>query len=174
MNPRIISGVFLLIFLADVQGKICWKECTEMGIISSADIDGCHRRSGRDGRTPRFRCKGIDGPPCTVIRGETVHLNLEFRPNRVLKNVTQAAYWESSFGMDIPWAGLATNACTFMVNNEGCKEGDQMAYQSFSYPIFINEMYPPGTYNLRWEFTSRNEKGMEDSLSCFRYVIRIV
>ena len=50
-------------------------------MIRSFDVDGCRRRRGQPGRgPPRFRCNGQSGPPCTIKRGDTVYLDVEFAP----------------------------------------------------------------------------------------------
>ena len=50
-------------------------------LIRSFDVDGCRRRRGQPGRgPPRFRCNGQSGPPCTIKRGDTVYLDVEFAP----------------------------------------------------------------------------------------------
>eukprot|EP00096_Caligus_rogercresseyi_P000136 TRINITY_DN1036_c0_g1_i1.p1 TRINITY_DN1036_c0_g1~~TRINITY_DN1036_c0_g1_i1.p1 ORF type:complete len:180 (-),score=17.47 TRINITY_DN1036_c0_g1_i1:114-653(-) len=177
INRVFLPGVFLLLLSCclEAHGKICWKECQDLGIVTFADIEGCHRRTGKDGRTPKFRCNGTTGPPCTVIRGETVHLNLKFNPGIVVKNVTQGAFWESGLGMDIPWAGLAVDACEFMADNKDCKDDGVKEVQAFSYPIYINTMYPSGTYNLRWLFDASDvDTGIKKALGCLRFTIRII
>ncbi len=53
--------------------------------IKAVDIDGCRRRRPRPGRGPvRFRCEGNIGPPCTVKRGDTVFLNVDFESGNCL------------------------------------------------------------------------------------------
>ena len=52
-------------------------------LIRSFDVDGCRRRRGQPGRgIPKFRCDGNIGPPCTIKRGDTVYLDVEFAPGK--------------------------------------------------------------------------------------------
>ena len=37
----------------------------------NVEIDGCHRRSSYP-HDQNFWCKGLDGPPCTVLRSENL------------------------------------------------------------------------------------------------------
>ena len=53
-------------------------------LIRSFNIDGCRRRkrvsvSGERGFM-NFRCDGSNPPPCTIKRGDTVYLDVEFAP----------------------------------------------------------------------------------------------
>ena len=53
-------------------------------MIRSFNIDGCRRRkrvsvSGERGFM-NFRCDGSNPPPCTIKRGDTVYLDVEFAP----------------------------------------------------------------------------------------------
>lgn len=63
------------------------------GTVSSANVIGCRRRTGRNGRTPRFRCDGTRGPPCTVKRGDTVYLDVDFTAGEVSgKEFTKSSF----------------------------------------------------------------------------------
>merc|ERR1712128_114744 len=67
-------GVLLLALVARAQGRICWEGCRQdQQTIQAVNIRGCRRRSSYPARQD-FRCEGQKGPPCTVKRGDTVHL----------------------------------------------------------------------------------------------------
>ena len=64
-------------------------------LIRSFDVDGCRRRRGQPGRgTPKFRCDGNIGPPCTIKRGDTVYLDVEFAPGK------WGYYYDAQNGME--------------------------------------------------------------------------
>jgi hypothetical protein len=50
--------------------------------VLSVSVDGCRRRRPQGGREPRFRCDGMDGPPCTMKRGDTVYLHIDFNTGK--------------------------------------------------------------------------------------------
>ncbi len=53
-------------------------------------------------------------------------------------NVTQSAYWVTSFGVELPWQGLDKNVCKFA----GGMCGQTLTNVSYSYPIDILSYYP--------------------------------
>ena len=137
--------------------------------IESVDIEGCRRRTSTSSRrTWRFRCSGMEGPPCTLKRGDTVQLRVTFRSgSHPLTSVSQSAHWVTNFGMELPWAGLDTNLCPYMSNS--CNGQVQSGQTSMAYDIHINRLYPAGYYNLKWQFQANN-----NPMVCFRFAIRIV
>ena len=96
-----LTALALLALAAQTEAKICWDECKgtfsdgeinflyaidiliyffkDLGQVDHVNIAGCRRRSGRQGRTPRFRCRGMEGPPCTMKKGDTVDLKVDFK-----------------------------------------------------------------------------------------------
>merc|ERR1712098_677538 len=63
---------------APARGKICWQGCQQdQDIIQTVNIEGCRRRSTYPAKQD-FWCKGQLGPPCTVKRGDTVHLEVDW------------------------------------------------------------------------------------------------
>ena len=61
----------------------------------------------------------------------------------------QSAVWMTDMGINIPWVGLDNEACPYLTNNN-CSltsvldEGThQVVPQEFSYPITIQNFYPP-------------------------------
>ncbi len=68
---------------------------------------------------------------------EFSYLFLDF----ALKNVRQGAYWVTSYGFQLPWAGIDKEGCKYMSGN--CTDTIRTADQKFSYPIDIKTVYPP-------------------------------
>lgn len=61
-------------------------------MLRGLNIDGCRRRRGQAGRgRPQFRCDGNIGPPCTVKRGDTVYLDVDFSSGIVVFNRLDAS-----------------------------------------------------------------------------------
>lgn len=140
------------------EAKICWKPCTEGDTsIVHVDIDGCRRRTGRNGQPPRFRCDGVEGPPCIVKRGDTVTLNVDYEDKSV-QAATQEVYWMGP--ITIPWIGMDNNA-TKHFTRDGLR-----------FPLKIMEAYPPGNYHLKWMF--KNPDNLEELIGCFKYQIKIL
>merc|ERR1712107_369395 len=171
----LISAIFLVI-LVTVQGKICWKSCSDdPGMIQSFNIDGCRRRRGQPGRgQPKFRCDGNKGPPCTVKRGDRVYLDVDFGSDFPMRNMKQEAFWLTSLGFQLPWVGLDKTGCTYMKNNCTAATVGPNEVQPFSYPIQIMNAYPVGKYNLKWTFTERHENGTQSQIGCTYFTIRIL
>jgi len=165
-----------LLGLATIQAAlatICWKECREgAAVIQTADVLGCHRRSSYPHRQ-KFRCDGTIGPPCIVERGDTVHLDVSWM-NPGVGNMTQSTVWVSGWGIEIPWVGMATEACPFLDLGTGCRPAAQARQSRFYFPILIQEMYPPGKYDLKWKFWERDEQGLEKEVGCFLFTIKII
>ena len=81
--------IYLLIFLIYNKlylhtHKIHKNTEDDPKLIRSFNIDGCRRRkrvsvSGERGFM-NFRCDGSNPPPCTIKRGDTVYLDVDFAP----------------------------------------------------------------------------------------------
>merc|ERR1711915_381092 len=72
----LLLGLTCVIQSADA--RICWEQCNKnSNIVQSVNIEGCRRRSTYP-KKQNFRCSGQVGPPCTVKRGDTVHLQVKW------------------------------------------------------------------------------------------------
>jgi len=148
-----------------------------MDVIQSIDIIGCRRRSTYPG-LQNFRCKGMQGPPCTVNRGDTVELNVAWKDNGH-QNLTQAVHWQSGW-MDLPWVGMETEICKYVNEGSSCPgQGNILrgGMSDYKFPINILNMYPAGSYNLRWQLLDKNlpsEDGLGKPVFCFKFAIRIM
>jgi len=180
MEKNVLLFLFSLILIVTVvQAKICWKHCSEDDpkLIRSFNIDGCRRRkrvsvSGERGFM-NFRCDGSNPPPCTIKRGDTVYLDVEFAPDFPLKKMTQGAYWVNSWGFQIPFPGMDTQGCKYLRHN--CMNETVSENQNFSYPVKILTAYPPGVYNLKWNFQEEKyNNGTNIEVGCAFYTIRIL
>ena len=98
------------------QGKMCWEECAAEGRVEKADIIGCRRRSTYP-HLEDFRCEGSKGPPCTVFRGDTVNLDVQWNNNGI-RDMTQSTHWVS--WIELPWVGMETEACPYLDGGQGC------------------------------------------------------
>jgi len=162
----------LCVTLAAVQAKICWEECPGNSVIEHIDIEGCHRRSTYPALQD-FRCEGRTGPPCTVIRGETVTINVKWR-DAGHSNLTQSVYWQSGF-FDLPWVGMDTQICKYVNDGTGCPyTPEEPEMSEFEFPIKIMEVYPAGYYKLKWSLIDRTDEGDENTAACFLVIIKIV
>ena len=124
---------------------------------------GCRRRSTYP-LLQDFRCDGDRGPPCTLERGDTVFLDVDWM-NPGLANMTQSTVWVS--WIELPWVGMETEACPFLDAGQGCRQNApvneatclqskfnhflmkilfQARQSKFKFPIYIQEMYPTGIY----------------------------
>ena len=78
MTKKIFLLVLSLCWLGGREAKMCWEECRAGArVVETADILGCRRRSTFPARQD-FRCQGSLGPPCTVFRGDTVNLDVNW------------------------------------------------------------------------------------------------
>ena len=99
------------------EAKMCWEECRAgAGVVETADILGCRRRSTYPARQD-FRCQGRLGPPCTVFRGDTVRLDVNW-VNPGIRDMTQSTHWVS--WVELPWVGMETEACPYLDGGAGC------------------------------------------------------
>ena len=57
-----------------------------------------------------------------------------------LKKLTQEAYWITSWGFQLPFAGLDFDGCKYLRQN--CTADTVTDLQPFSYPIEIKKAYP--------------------------------
>ena len=117
MASQIAFGLILalsLILVVDsafYEHKVCWEECQEgEGVITSAGVEGCRRRRPQvPGTLPRFWCDGMTGPPCTMKRGDTVHLELDFNTGQTLRSLLR-----SFVGLLEPFKGLLDPSGSFL------------------------------------------------------------
>lgn len=151
------------------NNKICWQECTDLGVVKRFEADGCIRRKTPNGKEPRFRCDGVKGPPCIVKPGGSAIVTTELATDKVLKKTTQKAFWESSWGVDFPFVGIDNNVCNYITNNMNCTSNTPLEKQIIVFPVNINKMYPTGKFNVRWEIYNN-----EDYIACYRFIIKIV
>ena len=78
MTKEIFLLVLTASWLGSSEAKMCWEECQAgAGQVVTADIQGCRRRSTFPA-SQDFRCEGRLGPPCTVFRGDTVNLDVNW------------------------------------------------------------------------------------------------
>merc|ERR1712228_883794 len=169
VTKMLINLIFLGVLLGFGEAKICWEECEANSVVQTTDIIGCHRRSTYPDQD--FRCDGSDGPPCTVERGDTVLLNVTWA-NPGIKNMTQSTVWVT--WMELPWVGMETEGCGYLDQGTGCRQNSQARLSSFEFPIYIQEIYPTGKYDLKWKFWERTETGEEKEVACFLFTIKIV
>ena len=119
---KMTKKVFLLVlsavcWLGGCEGKMCWEECSAgAGVVQRADILGCRRRSTFPA-SQDFRCEGRQGPPCTVFKGNTVRLNVDW-VNPGIRDMTQSTHWVS--WVELPWVGMETEACPYLEAGAGC------------------------------------------------------
>jgi len=139
-------------------------------MIESADIVGCKRRSTFPFKQD-FRCEGTKGPPCFVQRGDTVLLDVVWN-NPGVANMTQSTVWVT--WIEMPWVGMDTEACPFLDGGKGCRANAVPATSKFEFPIYIQDMYPTGKYDLKWKFFERLDNGEEKELACFLFTIKII
>ena len=112
--------VLSLCWLGGCEAKMCWEECRAgAGLVETADIQGCRRRStfSTFPASQDFRCQGSLGPPCTVFRGDTVHLDVNW-VNPGVRDMTQSTHWVS--WVELPWVGMETEACPYLDTGAGC------------------------------------------------------
>ena len=50
----------------------------------------------------------------------------------------------------------------------------QARNSKFEFPIYIQEMYPTGKYDLKWKFWERKDNGEEVEIACFLFTIKII
>eukprot|EP00088_Acartia_fossae_P056718 TRINITY_DN6606_c0_g1_i5.p1 TRINITY_DN6606_c0_g1~~TRINITY_DN6606_c0_g1_i5.p1 ORF type:complete len:171 (-),score=15.07 TRINITY_DN6606_c0_g1_i5:132-644(-) len=163
--------VFLIPLLEPGLGKVCWEECPDWNVIQHMDINGCHRRSTYP-HLQDFRCDGMKGPPCTVLRGQEVTLDVTWK-DLGHKNLTQNVVWQSF--VDIPWVGMETEICKYVNDGASCPgQGVQEGNSRMKFPIKVLEMYPSGFYNLKWELLDRLQDGTTETKLCFLFAIRIM
>jgi len=161
-------AVIVLLFQFS-SAKICWEECEGSNLIESVDIEGCHRRSTYPS-SKDFRCDGKEGPPCTVIRGETVYLDVTWK-DKGHTNLTQDVVWQAAW-MDIPWVGMETAVCKYVNNGESCpKQGESTS--NYKFPIKIQEIYPAGYFALKWKLLDATSTGPTTAF-CLKLDIKIV
>ena len=117
MTKKIFLLLFSLCWLGGCEAKMCWEECTAgAGVVQTADILGCRRRSTYPA-SQDFRCDGRLGPPCTVFRGDTVNLDVNW-VNPGIRDMTQSTHWVS--WVELPWVGMETEACPYLDSGSGC------------------------------------------------------
>ena len=185
-SPSLVRvGTWMLVaaaFLAAASAKICWEECAceciwrtlllllllfsitslltffpaASGRVFSADVDGCRRRPGRNGRAPRFRCEGVRGPPCFLRRGDKAILRLRFETDLGLSEVTHEAFWVMGTGFMLPWAGMDTDGCKFTDRPCGDKGGTRRNV-TLTYPMDVLDVYP--SVNKKKKLCCENKDG---------------
>merc|ERR1711915_163498 len=149
--------------------KICWEACSGDEVVQNVDIEGCRRRSSYPLQQD-FRCEGKTGPPCTVVRGDVVYLDVTWEDSGHT-NLTQAVYWQMGYGIEVPWVGMETEICQYINDGEGCPKTGETSVSRFRFPIKILEVYPAGYYNLKWSLVDRTPQGDKTAL-CFLYPIK--
>jgi len=170
---RLLYTLFALFCLQVVESKICYDYC-DPGIaqsMKSVDIIGCRRRSSYAAGRADFNCRGTEGPPCTVRRGDVVVFNATIHPTFAVRQMTQDVVWQNGF-IDLPWPGLDKEGCKFLEGN--CKLNNANRDLNFAYNINILSAYPPGHFPLKWTFTSKDESGNKVTLGCMKINVRIV
>jgi len=151
--------------------KMCYEECPSFDVIQSADINGCRRRSTFPNKQS-FRCDGMKGPPCTVVRGDEVELDIKWKDDGHT-NLTQSVVWEQGW-VDLPWIGMETEICKYVNGGNGCPGiGTENGMSNLKFPIQILEQYPANSYGLRWELIDRQKDG-DKIIMCFRFKIKIM
>nr|AQS22680.1 MD-2-related lipid-recognition protein-like protein [Pseudodiaptomus poplesia] len=165
-----LSVLFSLLgLLGCMEAKLCFEECSDVGALQNVEIHGCYRRSTYPHKQ-NFRCRGRVGPPCTVVRGQTVYLDLKWTAGG-FTNITQDVVWQSGF-LDLPWAGMETDICKYTNNGSACSQpGIQGETNHLMFPIYISEYYPAGKYNLKWKIMEHPSLA---ELTCFLFTIKIV
>merc|ERR1712198_153098 len=147
--------------------KICWEPCSSSSTVQTVDIEGCRRRSTYP-VSQDFRCGGRKGPPCTVLRGDVVHLDVTWQ-DAGHQNLTQEVYWQSF--INVPWIGMETEIRKYVNGGDSCPGSKQTGVSKFRIPIKIQEMYPAGYYNLQWSIVDRTQKG-DKTAACFLIAIK--
>ena len=158
MTKKIFLLVWSLCWLGQIsEAKMCWEECSAgSGVVERADILGCRRRSTYQ-VSQDFRCQGRLGPPCTVFRGDTVRLDVDW-VNPGILDMTQSTHWVS--WVELPWVGMETEACPYLDTGAGCGNNTvdisvtssphtshsylQTRTSNFNFPIYIEKLYPAG------------------------------
>ena len=155
--------------------------------MQNVEIAGCRRRASYP-LLQDFGCEGRTGPPCTVVRGDTVTLTVQWESPGQLANLTHQVfqllttnstqvnilylqvYWESGL-VDLPWPGQDTRGCPYLEN--GCSPASPPGPVTFSFPMTVLGVYPPGqsTHPLTWHqpLVVSNEyeiKLLRKALSC--------
>jgi hypothetical protein len=69
-------------------------------------------------------------------------LNCDFLLDFALKDLRQGAHWVTSYGFQLPWAGLDKIGCNYLQGNCTADSIVEGQIQRFSYPIDIKTMYP--------------------------------
>ncbi|XP_023321795.1 uncharacterized protein LOC111696425 [Eurytemora carolleeae] len=160
----------LLYTVQQASAKLCWEECTDLGVVQNVDIHGCRRRSSYPLQQD-FKCNGRTGPPCTTLRGDTVYLDLHWK-DEGHQNITQNVVWQSGF-FDLPWVGMETEICKYTNGGQGCPGSGENGVSNVQFPIQILDMYPAGKYNLKWEILDRTSEGSK-TLACFLITVKIM
>jgi len=171
--PGLLTLLPLLLLLpAPAQPKLCWQECAGLtaGTIKDVEIAGCRRRASYP-LLQDFGCEGRTGPPCTVVRGDTVTLTVQWESPGQLANLTHQVYWESGL-VDLPWPGQDTRGCPYLEN--GCSPASPPGPVTFSFPMTVLGVYPPGYYYIKHKFRGHNRTGRKAELACFLFDLKIV
>ena len=61
----------------------------------------------------------------SMMSRDTVHLDVSWM-NPGVGNMTQSTVWVSGWGIEIPWVGMATEACPFLDLGTGCRPAAQV------------------------------------------------
>ena len=96
-----------------------------------------------------------------MVRGDTVTLTVQWESpgwlanltHQVFNNSTQVStlylqvYWESGL-VDLPWPGQDTRGCPYL--ESGCSPASPPGPVTFSFPITVLGVYPPGQSAPIW------------------------
>merc|ERR1719495_1041500 len=150
--------------------KVCWEECENLSVIQSVRMMGCYRRSTYP-HLQDFWCKGKHGPPCFTKRGDTMHLEITWRdPGH--HNLTQSVHWQSV--VDFPWPGLDTEICKYVNEGDSCPAQRKRDVSTFKFPIHVQELYPPGVYDVIWRLYDNLPSGEVKTIVCMLIKFKIL
>jgi len=89
--------------------------------------------------------------------------------------MTQSTVWVTgTWGVELPWVGMETEVCPYLDGGSGCRADSPARTSGLHFPIFIQEIYPTGRYDLKWKFWEREDNGSQTELACFLFTINII
>ncbi|XP_063217623.1 MD-2-related lipid-recognition protein-like [Bacillus rossius redtenbacheri] len=134
----VVPAFFLLIHFCaaeEVRSRTCPPISEEYSVTRNCTVDRVHIEP----------CpQAASNQPCQIHRRHQATISFHYTPGKSPVSLQSQAYWAS--GMDLPFAGMDTNACSYT----SC-DGAAGQEHTYSYSLTIPNKARPRQYDVKWK-----------------------